>query len=105
LDLLKDTGVAAFNMKMSFLGTRGRYPFFRERTPSEIHILSKRPSYAHKGTDRGQEYCVLIWHGKIAAEKHIKKYGRVALTFWHDNKAWVKPVYGEGVGRKIIEKD
>lgn len=104
LDLLAPRGVAAFLTKMSFLGTQGRRPFFDERPPSEVHILTKRPSFAHGGTDRGQEYAVLFWNGSEVDKKIRSKYGRISRLYWEENAAWYATAVGtiEGKGKRVV---
>ncbi len=105
LDILAPRGVAAFNMKLSFLSSQGRYDFFKNRPPSEVHVLAKRPSYAHGGTDRGQEYGVFFWNGVDVDKKIRARYGRITRMHWHDNKAWPVPELPGGNGdRVVIEK-
>ncbi len=105
LDILAPRGVAAFNMKLSFLSSQGRYTFFNERPPSEVHILSKRPSYAHGGTDRGQEYGIFMWNGTEVDKKIRTKLGRITRVYWHDNKQWPVPELPVMDGeRTVVEK-
>lgn len=105
LDLLAPRGVAAFNMKISFMATQGRMKFFQERPPSEVHILSKRPSYAHRGRTDMAEYCIFFWNGVEVDRKIRKKYGRITRVYWQENKKWPVPVLGQSPGsRAIVEK-
>lgn len=106
LDMLSERGVALFLMKMAFLGTQGRREFFDERPPAEIHVLSQRPSFAYGGkTDKGQEYCLLVWNGEAVDKKIRKKYGRISRMYWHDNKEWPTPLLPDGEGERIqVEK-
>ena len=93
ISLLSETGVAAFLVKMNFLGTRGRMKFFKTRSPSEVHILSQRPSFAHKATDRMQEYCFIFYLGTWLDKKVRRNRGGVPRIYWQDNKSFDAPVY------------
>ena len=105
LDMLSPRGVAVFLVKMTFLGTQGRSDFFKERPPAEIHVLTQRPSFAYGGTDKGQEYCLLVWNGSDVDKKIRAKHGRVSRMFWQDNKNWETPVLPDGEGERIqVEK-
>lgn len=105
LDILSPRGVAAFNMKLSFISTQGRYKFFDERPPSEIHVLSKRPSYAFNGRTDSAEYCVLFWNGTDVDKKIRSKRGRLSRVYWQDNKAWLTPAFAHDLGdRVVVEK-
>lgn len=101
LDLLAPRGVAAFLMKMSFLASQGRAKFFLERPPAEVHILSKRPSFAHGKTD-AQEYAVMFWNGEEVDAKIRKKYGRISRLYWEINAEWSKPVFGDADGERVV---
>jgi hypothetical protein len=102
LDILSPRGVIAFNMKLAFMASQGRYDFFEKRPPSEVHILSKRPSYAHGATDRGQEYGIYFWNGEEVAQKIRNKYGRIARVHWQKNAEWPKPNLPDGVGERVV---
>jgi hypothetical protein len=102
LDILSSRGIAAFNMKLSFLATQGRMSFFQERPPSEVHILSKRPSYAHGGKTDAAEYCVLFWNGVDIDKKIRAERGRLTRVYWQNNKRWPTPVLEHDLGSRVI---
>lgn len=105
LDILSPRGVAAFNMKLSFLASQRRTSFFLDRPPSEVHVLCKRPSYAHGGKTDSAEYCVLFWNGVDVDKKIRANRGRLTRVYWEANKGWPVPVLEHDLGsRAIVEK-
>jgi len=88
MTMLAENGVMSVLPKMSFMNTQGRYNFFRDNPPAEVHVLSKRPSFTGgHGTD-AQEYALYFWVGSSISRKIRKKYGRRTLLRWQDNKQW-----------------
>ena len=45
---------------MNFLESIKRHEWWKENTPTSIHVLSKRPSFTGTGTD-ATGYCWIIW--------------------------------------------
>jgi hypothetical protein len=55
-------GVVAFLLRMGFLESEERAPFWREHPASKVYVLSQRPSFTGEGkTDRGQSYGLFVW--------------------------------------------
>lgn len=103
LDILSPFGIAAFVVKLTFLGSMKRHELlFRDRPPIEIHELVNRPSFAYGATDRGQEYCILIWGGTELEKKLRRNRGRVPRFYWQINKEWPVPVLPDGKGTRIM---
>ncbi len=48
-------GEVAALLKLAFMASKGRKAF-HDAHPSDVFVLSKRPSFAHNATDKGQEY-------------------------------------------------
>jgi len=102
MDLLSPRGVAAFLLKLSFMSSQSRLEFFEQRPPSEVHILSKRPSFAHGRTDRGQEYGIFVWNGEEVDKKIRAKRGRLTRVFWQRNKDWEIPLLADQDGDRVV---
>ena len=47
-------------MRINFLGSIKRYSWWKDRTPTSLYVLSKRPSFTGSGTD-ATEYCWYVW--------------------------------------------
>lgn len=56
---LANEGVA-FLLRLAFLESAKRHPFWQENPPYQVHILSKRPSFTGGGTDSAA-YAFFIW--------------------------------------------
>jgi hypothetical protein len=55
-------GVVAFLLRMGFLESEERAPFWRKHPASKVYVLSQRPSFTGNGkTDRGQSYGWFVW--------------------------------------------
>jgi hypothetical protein len=52
----------AFLMRLQWMGSLERYPFWSEFRPAQVFVLVPRPSFTGGGTDRAQEYAFFIWH-------------------------------------------
>lgn len=52
---------AAFLLRLGFLAGAKRAGFWRENPPSEVHVLSKRPSFTGDGRTDGSEYGWFVW--------------------------------------------
>lgn len=61
LSLLSLFGNAVFLLRLDFLGSKKRLPFWRKTHPQKIFALARRPSFSEcGGTDR-YEYMVCVW--------------------------------------------
>lgn len=49
-----------FLSRLNYLGSIGRHEWWKENTPTALHVLSKRPSFTGVGTD-ATDYCWIIW--------------------------------------------
>lgn len=52
---------AAFLLRLGFLAGAKHAAFWRENPPSEVHVLSKRPSFTGDGRTDGSEYGWFVW--------------------------------------------
>ena len=57
-------------LRLNFLGSQKRKPFWDKHPVSEIYVLSKRPSFTGKGTD-ATEYAWFVWRPHITKQKII----------------------------------
>lgn len=60
---LRKDGRMAFLLRLQFLGGQKRYHnLFKEIPPSDVYVVSKRPSFTGDGgSEKGVEYAVIIW--------------------------------------------
>lgn len=102
LSLLAPNGVAAFLIKVAFLGTQKRSKMFIDSPPAEVHILTARPSFTGDGgTDIAQEYCFAFWYGDNIDRILQAKGLRTTRLYWLDNLALMTK---NGKKRVRIEK-
>jgi hypothetical protein len=57
---LKDGMSVAMLLRLGFLGSQKRNVWWRDRSPSRLFVLSKRPSFTGKGTDSA-DYAWFCW--------------------------------------------
>jgi hypothetical protein len=89
LELLEPAGVAFFLLRLGFMASKGRVEFFKERPPSEVHVIAGRPSFTGDGKTDGSEYCFAFWRGKNYTDRRMMNGERVPTTFhWLDNRDW-----------------
>lgn len=55
-------------LRLNFLGSQARHEWWQHHLPTEIHILSKRPSFTGKGTD-ATEYAWFVWRPGVKEQK------------------------------------
>ena len=55
-------------LRLNFLGSQKRKPFWDKHPVSELHILSKRPSFTGGGTD-ATEYAWFVWRPGVKEQK------------------------------------
>ena len=80
-------GVAVFLLRLGFLESKVRAPLFAIRPPSQVHVLTARPSFAHGKTD-STAYGLFFWRG-VAAEAQARNGGYQTTTLhWIDNSSW-----------------
>lgn len=85
LDSVNPNGVVAVLVRLAFLAGLKRNKLFRSRPPVEVWVCSRRPSFAHGGTDPAQEYAAIFWVGP-ARHRLLAALGRGELrTEWLDD--------------------
>ncbi len=57
-------------LRLNFLGSQKRKPFWDKHPVNEIYVLSKRPSFMGKGTD-ATEYAWFVWRPHITKQRII----------------------------------
>jgi hypothetical protein len=57
-------------LRLNFLGSQKRKPFWDKHPVSEIYVLSKRPSFTGKGTD-ATEYAWFVWRPHITKQRIV----------------------------------
>lgn len=71
-------------LPLSFLGSSGRYNFFKEYKPTGIYILSERPSFTDNGKTDSSVYGWIKWRGKEVGIHHLgvpKGEGRSSIIW------------------------
>jgi len=53
-------GVVAFLLRLAFLESKARVPFWQENRPARVYVLSERPSFTGGGTD-SCAYGFFVW--------------------------------------------
>ncbi len=66
---LQEADVVIYLQRLAYLSSIGRKEFWNRNKPTNLIVLSKRPSFAGGGTDK-TDYCWYIWDKK----------GRLGLT-------------------------
>lgn len=56
----------AFLLRLAFLESATRHPFWQKSPPYQVHVLSKRPSFTGGGTDSAA-YAFFIWQKRRPA--------------------------------------
>jgi hypothetical protein len=57
---LKYCNTCIMLLRINYLGSIGRHDWWKENTPTALHVLSKRPSFTGKGTD-ATDYAWYVW--------------------------------------------
>jgi len=52
----------AFLLRLAFLESVKRTPFWMEHPPSEVHVLDRRPSFTEDGRSDSAAYAWFVWH-------------------------------------------
>lgn len=60
LEVVEKGGFVIYLLRVSFLGSQKRKPWWKENMPSYIFVHSKRPSFTNGGTDSA-EYAHFVW--------------------------------------------
>ena len=58
--LLHKEATVIFLLRLNFLGSQKRKPFWNKFPPSHLYVLSERPSFTGHGTD-ATEYAWFVW--------------------------------------------
>lgn len=67
-ELQSDNGVVIMLLRTAFLESKSRYEFWQKNPLTELHILSKRPSFTGKGTD-ATSYSWFVWDNRVHNQK------------------------------------
>lgn len=62
-------GVVAYLLRLAFLESRKRKPFFDKHPPAHVIVLSERPSFTTNGKTDGCAYGFFIWDSAHDAKK------------------------------------
>lgn len=54
----------AMLLRLGFLSSNKRHDWWQDKIPSDLLVLSKRPSFTDDGKTDGQDYAWFIWNGK-----------------------------------------
>lgn len=57
-------------LRINYLGSITRHPWWKKNTPIALHVLSKRPSFTGKGTD-ATDYAWFVWDKTDRLDKGI----------------------------------
>lgn len=58
---LEPAAGVAFLLRLGFLESEERVPFWKQHPPAEIHVLTKRPSFTGNGSTDATAYALFIW--------------------------------------------
>ena len=58
---LEQGGYLVFLLRLAFLESRKRVPFYKEFPPKEVSVLSRRPSFYGNGKTDATAYALFIW--------------------------------------------
>ena len=72
LSILNPGGSLGFLLRLGFLASQRRSKFFAENPVTELHILSKRPSFTGDGRTDGSEYAFFVWRKGSEQQQKIK---------------------------------
>jgi hypothetical protein len=61
LDDVADNGFVIMLLRLNFLGSKDRFPFFNECLPKYIYVHHKRISFTEDGSTDSIEYCHMVW--------------------------------------------
>lgn len=59
-----EADVVIYLQRLNFLGSKKRKEFWNENKPTNLIVLSKRPSFSGDGNTDGADYCWYIWDPK-----------------------------------------
>lgn len=55
---------SAFLLRLAFLGAQSRFRWWTEDPPSDVLVLTKRPSFKLNGKTDAAEYAWFVWRGR-----------------------------------------
>lgn len=61
LDVVADNGWVVMLLRLNFLGSTKRLPFFQSTPPARIYVHAKRPSFTPDGKTDSTEYAHFCW--------------------------------------------
>lgn len=68
LSISNNNTIIIMLLRTAFLESKSRYKFWQDNPLSELHVLSKRPSFTGKGTD-ATSYSWFIWDKRTNIQK------------------------------------
>ena len=57
-------------LRINYLGSISRHQWWKENTPTALHVLSKRPSFTGTGTD-ATDYAWYVWDNTSRLDKGV----------------------------------
>ena len=57
-------------LRINYLGSISRHQWWKENTPTALHVLSKRPSFTGTGTD-ATDYAWYVWDTTSRLDKGV----------------------------------
>ena len=69
---LKDDGYLVYLLRMNFLASGKRKPFWNKYMAKYMFVFQNRPSFTGGGTD-GADYAMFVWHKDGTKRKSIKR--------------------------------
>ena len=67
---IKHSNTCIFLLRLNFLGSIKRHNWWKDNTPTALHVLSKRPSFTGTGTD-ATDYCWVVWDKTDRLQKGV----------------------------------
>lgn len=61
LELVKDDGYVIMLLRLNFMGTKKRYPFFKQHMPERTYVHHARISFSESGKTDSIEYAHFVW--------------------------------------------
>lgn len=69
----------AFLLRLAFLESAARIPFWREHPAADVHVLSRRPSFTGSGTDSAA-YGWFVWRRGYAGPTVLRHLDGVEVS-------------------------
>ena len=77
----------AMLLRLGFLAGQKRGVFWREHPPSEVFVLSKRPSFTADGRTDGSEYGWFVWYDPAPYTRQVYADLNPPALRWHPEEA------------------